>query len=257
MDTSQPPRCAPLIAQRLQQLYGDALRQFDQAYITTINRLRHSHGLGSGSSQPPQPQTQLHQPTDEDYQALLAIASESSFTTPQAMSILPRFAHRSCAELEARHVPQHVIAFVAQNRDHLQRVTQAQNGLHPALISQTPPKQQVLAPGQGRTNTLLPTQIFNNGVSQPVQPSTAQSMGISGIPSMGTQITGASSNGGPQGQGGEMSASLNPSGMVSRASNEPLTQFVGSVPIRRSTQAEIVYAQRWVEEQKRIAFSRG
>jgi hypothetical protein len=283
MDASQPPRCAPLIAQRLQQLYGDALRQFDQAYIATINRLRNSQGLGSGPSQPPQPQTQLHQPTDADYQALLAITSESSFMTPQAMSILPRFAHTSGAELEAHHVPQHVIVFVEQNRDHLQRTAQDQNGFRTGLTSTRVPQpdnrsqfnqpsalqgmprppqlplqqlqRQSIAP-QGNSNTLQPTQLFNNGVGQLVRPSTAQPMNAPSIPTIGTQI-GAGSNGMPQGQGAGMSASLNQSGMNTLTSNALLTQSAGPVPLRRPTREEIVYAQRWIEDQKRAAFSRG
>ena len=53
----------------------------------------------------------------------------------ETMSILPRFSHTSCAELEAHHVPQHVITFVEQNREHLQRAAQDQNGFRPGLTS--------------------------------------------------------------------------------------------------------------------------
>ena len=200
------------------------------------------------------------------------------------MSILPRFAHTSGAELEAHRVPQHVIAFVEQHRDHLQRTAQDQNGFRAGLTSKVPQPdnraqfsqgptlqamarppqpmaghqpQQVqrhgLAPGQGKPNTLQPTQLYNNGVGPLVRPSTAHSMNASSVPSMATQISGASSNGGAQGQ----SASLNPSAMNSATSNALLTQSAGSMPIRRPTQEEIMHAKRWVEEQKRTAFSRG
>ncbi|KAI0249895.1 hypothetical protein BJV78DRAFT_1224130 [Lactifluus subvellereus] len=279
-DMSQPPRCAPVIAQRLRQLYHEFLRQFDQAYITTISRLRISQGLGAAPPHPPQPQAQPHQPTEADYQALLTVRSETSLMTSEAMSILPRFAHTSGAELEAHHVPQHVIEFVEQNRDHLQRTAQDQNGFRAGLTSKVPqldnraqfsqgstlqamarPPQLManhqlqqmqrhgLAPGQGKPNTLQPTQLYNNGVGPLVRPSTAHSMNASSVPSMGTQIAGASSNGGAQGQ----SASLNPTGMNSATSNALLTQSAGSMPIRRPTPEELMIARRWVEEQKRIA----
>ena len=46
----------------------------------------------------------------------------------ETMSILPRFSNASGAELEAHHVPQHVITFVEQNRENLQRAAQDQAG---------------------------------------------------------------------------------------------------------------------------------
>ena len=88
------------------------------------------------ASQAPQPQAQPHQPTDADYQALLAsISSESPALTPEAMSILPRFSHMSGADLEAHRVPQHVIAFVEQNREQLQRAAQDQSGFRAGITS--------------------------------------------------------------------------------------------------------------------------
>ena len=60
------------------------------------------------------------------------------------MSILPRFSHTSGADLEAHRVPQHVIAFVEQNRKQLQRAAQdpAQQS---AQIAQ-PPSQPPIQP---------------------------------------------------------------------------------------------------------------
>jgi hypothetical protein len=103
--------------QRLQQLYNDILCHFDQVYISSIvSRLR-SQASGQLPPQPPQPQAQPHQPTEPDDQALLAsITSETPVMNTETMSILPRFSHTSGAELEAHHVPQHVITFVEQNR---------------------------------------------------------------------------------------------------------------------------------------------
>ena len=51
------------------------------------------------------------------------------------MSILPRFAHTSGAELKSHRVPQHVIACVEQHRYHLQRTVQDQNEFRSSLRS--------------------------------------------------------------------------------------------------------------------------
>ncbi|KAH9029867.1 hypothetical protein EDB85DRAFT_1813918, partial [Lactarius pseudohatsudake] len=112
-DPTQPLRCASNIAHRLQQLYNYSLRHFEQAYLNdAIARLRISH-----------------QPRDADYQALLAnIPSDASAMTPEVMSILPRFSHTSGAELLGHRVPPHIVAFVEQHRDNLQRAAQDQNG---------------------------------------------------------------------------------------------------------------------------------
>ncbi|KAH9178399.1 hypothetical protein EDB89DRAFT_1843929 [Lactarius sanguifluus] len=89
---TQPPRSSPIVAHRLQQLYNEYLRNFEQAYINSvIARLRSSHALNQVPPQPPQQQqAHSHQPTDGDYQALLAsIPSDSSVMTAEAMSLLP------------------------------------------------------------------------------------------------------------------------------------------------------------------------
>jgi len=51
--------------------------------------------------------------------------------TSEAMRLLPRFSRTVGADLEAKGVPRHVIAFVEQNREHLQRMEQGQNGPFP------------------------------------------------------------------------------------------------------------------------------
>jgi hypothetical protein len=63
--------------------------------------------------------------------------------TSDTMSILPRFSHTSGADLEAHRVPQHVIAFVEQNRLNLQRALQDQNGFRAGLTSTNPDHQQL------------------------------------------------------------------------------------------------------------------
>ncbi|KAH9178374.1 hypothetical protein EDB89DRAFT_1170790 [Lactarius sanguifluus] len=69
-----------------------------------------------------------HPATDADYQALLAnIPSSASALTATVMSILPRFSHTSGAELEGHRVPPHIVAFLEQHRDNLQRAAQDQN----------------------------------------------------------------------------------------------------------------------------------
>jgi hypothetical protein len=51
------------------------------------------------------------------------------------MSILARFSPTSDADLEAHHVPQHMIAFVDQNGEHLQRAAQELYGFRASLRS--------------------------------------------------------------------------------------------------------------------------
>jgi hypothetical protein len=271
----------------LQQLYNECLRHFEQAYVNNVlNRLRNSQALSQMSAQHSQQQAQSHPPTDADYQALIAcMPQDTSATqmTPEAMSILPRFSHTSGAELEAHRVPPHIVSFVEQHRDHLQRAAQDQNGFRagltstknmqldnraqinqaPASQSRVPPQlipnhpqlnlsRQALTQAQGKPNTLQPTQL-NNGVGVLARPSTAQSMGASSMSSMGTQITGAGSNGGAQSQSGSTSAPLTQA-MNGVASSSMLTQSAGAVPVRRPTAEEVTSAKRWVEEQKRLAF---
>ena len=239
------------------------------------------------AAQPSQQQAQPHPPTDADYQALLAsIPQDSSTMTPDAMSILPRFSHTSGADLEAHRVPSHIIAFVEQHRDQLQRAAQDQNGFRAGLTStknlaldnraqinqasafqaRVPPQlipnhtqlqlpRQTLGQAQGRPNTLQPTQLNNNGVGLLARPSTAQSTSASSLSSMGTQITSAGPNGGAQSQSGSMSAPLTQGGMNGAASSSILS--AGTVPMRRPTTEEVTSAKRWVDEQKRIAFNRG
>ena len=195
----------------------------------------------------------------------------------EAMGILPRFSHTSGADLEAHHVPPHVIEFVEQHRDHLQRAAQDQNGFRAGLTStksgpldnrtqvnhasslqvarppQFMPGQQQLqqlqrqgqVPGPVKPNTLPPGQSFNN-----VGPSTAQSMGASSVPPMGAQITVSNSSGGVQNQGGSMSVSMNAAAM---------NNFTpGSIQsLRRPTQEELINAKRYVDEKKKVAFSSG
>ncbi|KAH9057865.1 hypothetical protein EDB87DRAFT_1628606 [Lactarius vividus] len=283
-----PLRCAPNIAHRLKQLYNDSLRHFEQAYLNNvITRLRTQ---AVASAQASQQQLQPHQPTDADYQALLAsIPSDASTMPPEAMSILPRFSHTSGPELEAHRVPPHIVAFVEQQRENLQRAAQDQNGFRAGLTSTKnlppdnrtqinpasafqgmarPPPQPIpnhhtqlqmsrqppAQPQGGKPNTLQPTQLTNNG-GMLARPSTAQSMGASSMSSMGTQITGAGPNGGAQGQSGSMSAPLTQGGMNVTASSSILTQPAGTIPMRRPTPEELASAKRWVDEQRRIAFN--
>ena len=111
------------------QRIDSTVRHFNQVYISSIVARLRTQASGQ-LPQPLQPQAQPHQPTEADYQALLAsITSETSVINTETMSILPQFSHTSGAELEAHHVPQHIITFVEQNREHLQRAAQDQNGL--------------------------------------------------------------------------------------------------------------------------------
>ena len=224
---------------------------------------------------------------EADYQALLvSIPSESPGITPEAMSILPRFSHTSGADLEAHRVPQHVIAFVEQNREQLQRAAQDQSGFRAGITStknapldhraqindvsglQTiarPPQvilghqqlqvqRQVQIQGQGKPNPLQPGQLYNPPVGPPMRPPTAQSTNASNI-SMGAQM--ATSSGVAQNQAGVMSVPMNPAGVNSIGSGSVLPPSAGSMQIRKTTQEDLMAAKRWVDEQKRVAFNRG
>ena len=133
-DLAQAPRCAPAVAHRLQQLYNEALRHFEKAYIN--NRLRNSQALSQMSAQPAQQQQQHQplQPIESDCQTLLAsILQDSNQITSEVLSILPWFSHMFGADSEAHRVPPHIVAFVEQRRDQLQRAAQDQNGFRTGL----------------------------------------------------------------------------------------------------------------------------
>ena len=259
----RPPRCGPAVAHRLQRLYNDVLREFDEGYISDITaRSRSSQESGKLPLQPPQPQVLPHQPTEADYQALLgSITSKSSAMNSEAMSILPRFAYATGADLEARHVPPYIIAFVEQNREYLQRAARDQIRFRASLTSvksealdsptranhvsplQTMAPQQLQRPslfrGSGKPSTLQPAQVFVT--DRPFFPLSTVS------PSMSAQITDSNSSGL---QGGSMSVSVNPTAMNGVTS--------GSQPaIRRPTSEELIKAKRLVDGKKRMAFSRG
>ncbi|KAN0138916.1 hypothetical protein V8E53_003304 [Lactarius tabidus] len=97
---------------------------------------------------------------------------------------------------------------------------------------------------------------MNNSVGLLSRPPTAQSMGAPSISSMGTQITGAGSSGGAQSLSGPMSAPMSAPFTQAGMNGAPssilpnlleLFQY-DSQPQRRSS-------KRWVEAQKRLAFS--
>jgi hypothetical protein len=201
---------------------------------------------------PPRPQPQS-QPSQPNYRALSAALSQSSPVANEIIHMLLRFAHTSRAELEARRVPQHIIAFVEQRRPLLQREAQA------GFASRPPPqlmanhqlrelqRQSLVAPRQERPNT---SQAAHDGIGQQlVRLSTVQSIDASGVPSTSTHIGSTSPNGEALAQGGGMLSNPSGSGMNRRAS-------AGFGPIWRPTPEEIAFAQRWIEEQKAAAFRR-
>jgi hypothetical protein len=206
----------------------------------------------------------------------------------ETMSILPRFSHTSGAELDSHHVPQHVITFVEQNRDHLQRAAQDQNGFRagltstknapldnrtqvnhaPALQAMARPQQfipghqqpqqlqrQGLVQGPGKPNTLQSAQLFNSGSHVP--PSTPQTLNASGMQSMGAQIPGSNSSSGVQNQGGIVPVSMNPAAVNGVTSGSIVTQPASTMQVRRLNQEDVVAAKRWIEEKKRMTFSSG
>jgi hypothetical protein len=225
------------MAHRLQQLYNEVLRQFDQVYISSIiARSRNSQASGQ-FSQPAPPQAQPRQPTEADYQALLAsITSEPLLTNVQMMCIIPRFSHTSGAELEAHHVPPHVIAFLEQHRVHFQRSdfkpirseplnnhTQVNHaspiihqmsfgGLQYSNLQLQQSQRQGPVQGLGKPSALPPAQLFYSG-PPPTSPVSTKPAAMNGVPS----------------------------GLI----------------VRRPTQEDFINAKRRVDEMKREAFSCG
>ncbi|KAH9995713.1 hypothetical protein BJV77DRAFT_1066100 [Russula vinacea] len=106
-NAGQPPRCGCIIAHRLQLLYNDLLRDFDQVYLDL-----NSPAARSRSSD----QLPVLQSTEADHQTLF-LASITS-------------------EPSAHHVPRHIISFVEQNREHLHRAAEDRYGS--VLVSHPP-----------------------------------------------------------------------------------------------------------------------
>jgi hypothetical protein len=126
-DSPQSAHCTPAVAHQLHQLYQETLRYFDEACNRgIISQMRNSQPNQVPSLHPqPSAQPPAHEPTEADYQALLAnTISESSLMTFEAMSILPRFWNVGHAELEAHGVPQRLIGLIEQNRDQLKLLAQ-------------------------------------------------------------------------------------------------------------------------------------
>src|SRR6266849_5069003 len=72
--------CTPAVAHQLHQLYQDTLRHFDQAYSRgIINQQEYLHTTSQRFSpaQPQALQSLAYQPTEADYQALLATTATS------------------------------------------------------------------------------------------------------------------------------------------------------------------------------------
>ena len=266
-DDGQPALCAPAVAHRLQQLYNDVLRQFDQAYISCVVRR-----FGASSQMAPQP----YRPTEADYQALLvSVSPESPIITPGTMNILPRFSDVCVAELAARHVPQHIIAFVEHNRGQLKRAAQDQDGYLAGLISTKNTtsynRTQVNQGSALPTMACLPQAISGYQEHQTLQrqtmvqgtiilphvqsSSTGQPMSVSNVLLRGAQI--GTSSGEAQNHGGVMSEPMNPDGMNSVTSSPFIHHSVAPMQMRKPTPEELIVAKRWVDEQKEMAFSRG
>src|SRR5258707_2191061 len=199
----------------------------------------------------------------------------------EAMSILPRFSHTSGAELEAHHVPQNVITFVEQNREHLQRTAQDQNGFRTALtstknaldnrtqVNHASPLQAMARPQQFIPGHQQPQQLQRQGLVQgPGNPNTLQRFNgpgslvppsaqtVTSMQSMGAQIPGSNSSGGVQNQGGTMHVSMNSAANGVTSGSIP-AHLTSTMPIMRLSQEDINGTRRWVEEKKRMAFSGG
>ena len=194
--------------------------------------------------------------------------------TVEAMEILPRFSDACVAELAAHRVPQHIIAFVEQNRGHLKRAAQDQDGYRAGLIAtknttfdnRTQVNQGSALPKMACLPQVIPgyqehqplqwqTMAQGTIVCPHVQASIAQPMNGSDVPLRGAQIN--TSSGKVQNQGGVMSEPMNPDVVNSVTSSPIIYHSSGPMQIRKPTLEEVMVAKRWVDEQKKIAFSRG
>ena len=218
-------------------------------------RLRSSQASGQLPPQPPQTRAQPRQPTEAAYQALLAsINSETSVMNIQTICILPQFSHTPGVELEAHHVPQHVITFVELNREILQRAVQ-DNGYRAADLTFLPGQQLERRGLVQGPDTLQSAQQFSRGPLFP--PSMTQMINGSSVQSMGAQIPGPNSSSGVQNLGGTVPISMNPAAMNGVTPGSILVQPASTMQVRRLNQEDLVAAKRWIEEKKRIAFSSG
>ena len=191
--------------------------------------------------------------------------------TPETMGILPRFSDACVAELAANRLPEHIIAFVEHNRGHLKRAAQDQNGYRASLIAIATRNTTFNNRTQVNRLSALPTMAYpplgyqelrslqsqtmvQGTMAYPhVQSSRAQP--ISDIPLKGGQIR--TSSGEAQNQGGVMSKPMDPGGVDSVTSSPIIYHSAGPIQIRKPTPEEVIAAKRWVDEQKKIAFSRG
>lgn len=123
--------CSPSVALQLQELYQATLRHFDQTYISST-QARSLQTSGQAPPRPPQQQqAELSQPTVADLETLLPdVPSEASSLTSEVIrfQLQPQFPGTPGPELGIGCIPQHVVASVEQNGDHLQRLAGGQNG---------------------------------------------------------------------------------------------------------------------------------
>ena len=217
VEACQSARCEIEVAHRLRQLYNHALRHFDQAYVRSIvPLLRDLQTSGQVPFQPSQQLGRLYQPTEENYEALLAnVISDLSLLTAEVMSTLPQFRSKSCVEFEAHRVLQRVVESVVQNRTYWQvslRVI-----IDPSLQSIRDPLQRQ----RSRQRAIA------CGIAHNIAQRTAKGRGYPSDMMASSTVLGSSG-----------------------------TPLAGTVEMRRPSVEEIAIAKRWVHEQKRIAFAR-
>ena len=124
--------CSPSVALRLQELYQATLCHFDQAYVSST-QARSLQTSGQAPPQPPQQQqAELLQPTGADLETLLPDILPSSLHS-DVTRLQPQFSGTPGPELGIECAPQHVVASVEQNGDHLQRSAGGQNAFYADL----------------------------------------------------------------------------------------------------------------------------
>ena len=164
-----PPTSAPGIAQQVQHIYYEHLRQFEGAYVMTmVNRSANNQqqigGLPAGGGGPKPPPT--GQPTEVQPNAVRMNAT--------ILPVLAQFAHLPVAEMRAKNIPENMISVVETHRSEILRWRQVE------MMKRVENEQQGMSNSQGQPS-IIPEQAGSGVPSSAQRPPQAM---IPNAPSM-------------------------------------------------------------------------
>ena len=170
----EPARSGPAIAVHIERVYKQCLQDFDTQYLRQLFHHRRAIALGqkvNGGDMSAGPS------------GVAAPQGLSDIKDPKALSEIISYAALSVPELQARGVPNHIIALVEKHRDQLKSTLQQQRDFAKNIqnASQGQPR-NVSNPGMANGNQMLPPQpsgmnVANhiNGLTKPpMQPGQPQ-----------------------------------------------------------------------------------